>query len=120
MWKTRSDIEWGNPSIWRCAKSAEMSSTHARGSAWAPLPRRSSVSSRCDMVIGSTVSDGTRVLCAGYPALTCGLFITVAFATRENLASSAAGEIFFFQDAAMMEFVAGDGVSDAAHGDFVV
>src|SRR5271165_1689605 len=49
MWKTSCPIECGDPAICRPAISAEISSTHAMGSACAPLPRSSSVSSRWDI-----------------------------------------------------------------------
>src|ERR1700694_5336998 len=92
MWNTRSATECGNPSTCRAASSGARSSTHATGSACAPLPRRSSITARD----GDDTESGSGSL------------------------SAARRKILLFQNAAMMQLVPGDDVSDPAHRDFVL
>src|SRR5579872_188816 len=111
MWKTSWPMLCGKPAACCAASSAETSSTHASGSACAPLPCKSS----------------TRTWdIAGTSCYACCRDFAVRWfhhkrnnVTRRETWILASREIFFLQNAAMMEFVASNGISDGAHADLV-
>src|SRR5579863_242942 len=129
-------IECGNLSSARAATSAEISSTHATGSACAPLPRSSSVSARSDIWFAHRASALVILGAAKDPCTLptrAHLHKSVAInpshrnerslrmtSSRLSTQGSGLGEVLLFQNSPVMQFVPGDRVRDRPHRHFAL